>query len=140
MIAASGVSLASAAQPPVSAFDTITYRDSGGFAGGGTGKSLSLWADGRFEARMRGAGAAALRLQPSELVDLNALIAAVDWSQLQHFYRVPGAADLVMRDLVIVIHGTKYEVHAEDMAKIPAALREVFERLDALCARAPKSS
>ena len=38
----------------------------------------------------------------------------------------------VTRNLTIVIRGQTYETHADGLAKIPDALRELFSRLDAL--------
>jgi hypothetical protein len=136
LVAAAGVPVRTAGQvsPPV--FDTITYRDSGGFAGGGTGKSLSLSGDGRLEAQARGHARTAVQLQPGELADLCTAMAAVDWPHIEHTYLYPGAADLIIRDLVVVVRGNKYEIHADGLSKLPPVLQEIFDRLDAFYRRA----
>ena len=80
--------LARAAIQEVKSFDSIAYRDSGGFAGGGTGKSLTVTADGNLDAQRRDGRRTTLRLQPRELADLSAAVVAVDW---QHIERMPSA-------------------------------------------------
>jgi hypothetical protein len=42
----------------------------------------------------------------------------------------------VNNDLTIVVEGETYVTHADGLARIPAALRELFGRLDALYRRA----
>jgi hypothetical protein len=76
-----------------------------------------------------------LSLHGEELAELHAAVAAVDWSHVEHDYRTPGAADLVTRNLTIVIRGQTFETHADSLAKIPAALGGLFSRLDALYRR-----
>jgi hypothetical protein len=124
-----------AAQDSDRAFDAIRYVDSGGFAGGGTGMSLSISADGRLEAVARGRGRAIVQLQPAELRDLRAAMAAVDWVHVERIYRTAGAADLVIRDLIVSVGGNHYEVHADSLARMPAALKRIFEQLDDLYRR-----
>lgn len=117
-------------------FEAIRYSDSGGFSGGGTGMSLSLSGAGKVEAQARGREVVVMQLQPQELVELRAAIAAVDWVHIAQRFATPGAADLVVRDLTIYVGGSKYEIHADSLAKLPAGLRTIFDRLDALYRRA----
>ena len=126
-------------QPP-GGFDTIAYRDSGGFTGGGTGKILSLSSDGRLEATMRGGQRTVMQLRPDELAALSAAVAAVDWPHVEHAYQARGAADLVVRDLTVVVRGTTYATHADSLAKLPPSLRALFDRLDDFYDRATKPS
>jgi hypothetical protein len=128
------------AQEPASdaAFDSISYHDSGGFAGGGTGKWLSVTADGRIEAHSRGGDKFLSQLRGDELAELKKAIAAVDWPHVEHAYQLRGAADLVIRDLVVVVHGTSYQTHFDGLFKLPAPLRAVFDRLDDFYQRALK--
>jgi hypothetical protein len=118
------------------AFDQITYRDTGGFGAGGRGISLTLTGAGNLEAQVLKGSPVIRTLQGTELADLHAAVAAVDWSHVEHDYRTPGAADLVIRNLTIVIRGQPYETHADGLAKIPFALGELLSRLDALYRRA----
>jgi hypothetical protein len=124
-----------AAQDSDRTFDAIHYADSGGFAGGGTGMSLSISFDGRVEALARGRERAIAQLQPAELKDLRAALAAVDWVHVERIYRTAGAADLVIRDLTVFVGGNQYEVHVDSLAKIPAPLKRIFEQLDDLYRR-----
>ena len=78
-------------------------------------------------------------LQGQELAELHAAVAAVDWSHVEHDYRTPGAADLVTRNLTIVIRGQTFETHADSLARIPAALGELFRQLDALYRRSTRA-
>ncbi len=71
-------------------------------------------------------------------VVVDAAVAAVDWPHVEHDYRTPGAYDLVTRNLTVVIRGQTFEAHADGLAKIPDALRELFSRLDALYQRSTR--
>ena len=130
------VPAARAANQSADPFETITYHDSGGFVGGGTGKSLSVTADGKLDARTRDRRQTTIQLQPRELTDLNTAVANIDWPHIESSYRLPGGHDIVSRDLTVVIRGTTYETHADMMAKVPSGLRELFDRLDVLYRRA----
>ncbi len=136
LMVANGVAIRAIGQSPAAAFDTVSYRDSGGFAGGGTGKSLSVTGDGRLETLARGGPRIVTQLQPPDLATLRALIGAVDWTHVDRAYRLRGAADLVVRDLVVVVHGTTYETHADSLSKLPPPLQAVFDRLDEFYKRA----
>lgn len=114
------------------AFDQITYRDSGGFGVGGRGISLTVTGSGNVESQVLEGAPRTRTLQGPELAELHAAVAAVDWSHVEHDYRTPGAADLVTRNLTIVIRGQTYETHADSLAKIPVALGRLFSRLDTL--------
>lgn len=138
VVVAAASASATATDQPSPAFDSLSYRDSGGFAGGGTGKSLSLSPDGRVLALGRGGTRSEMRLSPGDLAALDAAIAAVDWPHVEHAYQMPGAADLIVRDLVVVVRGTKYETHADSLSKLPPPLRAVFARLDDFYSRAIK--
>ena len=129
------VCVARAATREAAPFDSITYRDSGGFAGG-TGKSLTVTADGNLDAQARDGRHPTLRLQSRELADLNAAVAAVDWPHIERTYRLAGGHDILSRDLIVRIGAHTYETHADMMTKVPAGLQQLFERLDALYARA----
>ena len=71
-------------------------------------------------------------LRAPELTELFAAVAAVDWEHINRRYIAPNAADLVNRDLTIVVRGKTYETRADALARIPAALQNLFSRLDAL--------
>ena len=120
---------------PSDAFDQITYRDTGGFAVGGRGISLTVAGSGNLEAHVLKGPPAIRSLQGEELTELHAAVSAIDWSHVERDYRTPGAADLVTRNLTIVIRGQTFETHADSLAKIPTALGELFSRLDELYRR-----
>jgi hypothetical protein len=126
------------AQAPT--FDTITYKDSGGFAGGGTGKSLKLTGEGEVTAQVLHGPSRTLRLQDQDMAALKMAVAAVDWEHLETWYSTRGAADLVIRDLTVVVQGHKYETHADDLARVPEALAKLFIRLDELYRQATTAS
>jgi hypothetical protein len=123
---------------PSDAFDQITYRDTGGFGAGGRGISLIVTGSGSLEAHVLKGPNRVRSLQGEELAELQAAVSAVDWSHVEHDYRTPGAADLVTRNLTIVIRGQTFETHADGLAKIPDALGELFSRLDALYQRSTR--
>jgi len=123
---------------PSDAFDQITYRDTGGFGAGGRGISLTVTGPGHLEAEVLGGPKRVRTLQGEELAELHAAVAAVDWPHVEHNYLTPGAADLVVRNLTIVIRGEMCETHADFLAKIPPALQELFSRLDALYRRSTR--
>lgn len=127
---------AAGATAPGVAFDSITYRDSGGFAGGGTGKSLRVSRDGIVEAAIRQGAAKTLRLDQQELTSLSSTVQAVDWASIQPQYLSPGAADLMRSDLTIVMHGTQHETRVDGLARLPPSLKELLGHLDALYRRA----
>ncbi|HET7617804.1 MAG TPA: hypothetical protein VFK20_04785 [Vicinamibacterales bacterium] len=131
---------AQAATPP-DAFETITYRDSGGFAGGGRGIRLTLTGAGKVEANDRSGDPKTRTLECQELAALHAAVAAVDWSQVKPDYRTPNAYDLGVRNLTIVIRGQTFETHVDSLAKeVPAPLHELFDQLDALYERSTGKS
>jgi hypothetical protein len=123
---------------PSDAFDQIRYRDTGGFGVGGRGISLTITGSGNLEAQVLKGPPSVRTLQGQELAELHAAVSAVDWSHVEHDYRTPGAADLVTRNLTMVIRGQMFETHADGLAKIPDALRELFSRLDALYRRSTR--
>jgi hypothetical protein len=127
-----GFALHAAPAAPPDAFDQIRYRDTGGFGVGGRGISLTVTGSGNLEAQVLKDPPRVRTLQGQELTELHAAVAAVDWSHVEHDYRTPGAADLVTRNLTIVIRGQTYETHADSLAKIPVALGQLFSRLDTL--------
>lgn len=127
------------APTPPDAFETITYRDSGGFAGGGRGIRLTLTGAGKVEAHDRSGEPKTLTLAEKELAALHAAVAAVDWPQIKHDYRTPNAYDLGVRNLTIVIRGQTFETHVDSMAKqVPAELHKLFDLLDDLYFQATK--
>jgi hypothetical protein len=85
-----------------------------------------------LEAEVLGGPKRVRTLQGEELAELHAAVSAVDWPHVEHNYLTPGAADLVIRNLTIVIRGERYETHADFLANTPPALQELFSRLDAL--------
>ena len=140
LVAGNRAAVRGAGQRAAPAFDSISYHDSGGFAGGGTGKSLSLFGDGKIETYTRAGQRVVTRLQPQDLVVLSTAIAAVDWPRIEHGYRARGAADLIVRDLTVVVRGVTYETHADSLAKVPQPLLAVFDRLDEIYRRARDGS
>lgn len=139
VVAANAPALRAPGQAPDAAFDSISYHDSGGFAGGGTGKWLSITPDGRIEAHARYGTKIVSQLHVEDLSKLSAAISAVDWAHVEQTYQVRGAADLVIRDLVVVVHGTSYQTHADGLFKLPSPLQAVFDRLDEFYRRALKA-
>lgn len=125
-----------AAATPSEAFDQITYRDTGGFGVGGRGISLTVTGSGNLEAHVLKGPPRVRSLQSKELAELSTAVSAVDWPHIERDYRTPGAADLATRNLTIVIRGQTYETHADLLARVPAALQELFRQLDALYRRA----
>jgi hypothetical protein len=97
---------------PSDAFDQITYRDTGGFAGGGRGISLTVTGSGNLEAKVPNSPPRIGVLQGQELAELHSAVAVVDWPHVERNYLTPGAADLVIRNLTIVIRGQTFETHA----------------------------
>ena len=133
-----GFKLHAAPAPPSDAFDQITYRDTGGFGVGGRGISLTVTGSGNLEAQVLKGQPRVRTLQGEELAELHAAVAAVDWPHVERDYRAPGAADMVTRNLTIVIRGQTFETHADGLAKTPPALGELFSRLDALYRRSTR--
>jgi hypothetical protein len=131
----SGLGVHAVAATPSDAFDQITYRDTGGFGAGGRGISLTVTGSGNLEAYVLKGPNRVRSLQGEELAELHTAVSAVDWPHIERDYRTPGAADLVTRNLTIVIRGQMYETHADVLAKIPPALGELFSRLDTLYRR-----
>ena len=131
-----GFGVHAASATPSDAFDQITYRDTGGFGAGGRGISLTVTGSGNLVAHVLKGPNRVRSLQREELAELHAAVSAVDWSHVEHDYRTAGGADLVTRNLTIVIRGQTYETHADGLAKSPPALGELFSRLDALYRRA----
>lgn len=111
------------------AFDKITYQDSGGFSGRGSGKSLLLTADGKLETKSRAGQARVIQLDKQELAEIHKAVAAVDWTSVPKSYPAPGA-DMYQNDLTIVIAGKTHETHANENAKLPPELKKLFTQLD----------
>jgi len=100
-----GLALHAAPAPPSDAFEQITYRDSGGFGAGGRGISLTVTGAGNLEAQILSGQPRVRTLQGEKLAELHTAVAAVDWPHVERDYRTPGAADLVTRNLTLVIRG-----------------------------------
>ncbi len=138
---AMGVGTVPAAEPkqPLAAatpaFDKITYQDSGGFSGRGSGKSLLLAADGKLEVKSRTGEAKTVQLEKEELVEINNAVAAVNWTTVEKAYRSQGR-DVFINSLTIVIAGTTHQTSADQLAKLPPELKTLFVQLDATYRRA----
>ena len=136
-----GVATVTAAEPkqPMAAatmaFDKITYKDSGGFSGRGSGKSLLLTGDGNLEVKSFAGQAKPVQLEKPELEGIHKTVAAVDWKTIQKSYLGQGA-DMYQNDLTIVIAGKTHETHANANAKLPPELRKLFAQLDTTYRRA----
>lgn len=136
-----GVAIVSAAEPKqpmvaaTMAFDKITYKDSGGFSGRGSGKSLLLTGDGKLEAKSFAGQAKTVQLEKQELEEIHKAVAAVDWTTVQKSYPAQGA-DMFQNDLTIVIAGKTHETHANENAKLPPELKKLFAQLDTTYRRA----
>jgi hypothetical protein len=86
----------------------------------------------------RGGQRTIVQRSTDDLAALRAAIAGVDWAHIERGYVTRGAADLIVRDLLITLRGTTYETHADSLAKLPPPLRAVFDRLDDVYSRALK--
>ena len=93
------------AQSPaaIQGFNAITYSDSGGFAGGGTGLSTAVTGEGQVTVNNRRDGTQkTFRLSQKEIGELTEAIQHVDWPTVQgRWYISPGAHDLGVHDLNI---------------------------------------
>ena len=129
------------AQSPaaIRGFNTITFSDSGGFAGGGTGLSAAVTGEGQVTVNNRRDGTQkSFRLSQKELGELTDAIQHVDWPTVQgRRYIAPGAHDLVVQDLKIDLLGVVYETQFDGFARIPQPLRELFHDLDRISRRSP---
>jgi hypothetical protein len=130
------------AQSPaaIRGFNTITFSDSGGFAGGGTGLSAVVTGEGQVTVNNRRDGTQkSFRLSQKELGELTDAIQHVDWPTVQgRRYISPGGHDLVVQDLKIDLPGVVYETHFDGLARIPEPLRELFHYLDAISRRSTR--
>lgn len=124
-----------AAEPPATGgaaevgFSRITYSDSGGFTGAGTGKWLSIDGSGKLQLKKRKGPAVDGQLDKQQLADLAKDVAAVDWSNVKTLYPSRGA-DMIQNDLVVTIDGKTHGVHAvARAAEIPPAVKALFARL-----------
>ena len=84
LIAGIGLVALAAHAAPAEVFEKITYRDSGGFSGGGTGMSLMVMGDGTLQARRRNSPSITRALREQELTELCAAVASVDWEHIDH--------------------------------------------------------
>ena len=129
---------APAAPPPPAAaapaFDRLAFQDSGGFTGQGSGKRLTLSGGGQLTVKRRNGPAKTIQLQDQELTAVRQAVAAVDWKTVEPIYRSRGA-DLMINELTITIGGQQHQTHADQLAKLPPALKELFQRLNALYRR-----
>lgn len=119
----------------VEKFESITFSDSGGFAGG-TGVVMTVSGDGQVNINNKRSGTEkTYRLSETEIGRLNEAIARVEWKSIKERYITPGAADVIVHDLKITVNGAIYETHADRMARVPAPLRELLDELTALSRR-----
>lgn len=117
------------------AFEKITYQDSGGFTGRGSGKALVLAGSGKLEVKSRSGAARTVQLEKAELAELNQAVAAVPWAAVEKTYRSRGA-DMMINSLTIVIAGKTWQTQADEQAKLPPELKKLFKQLDAIYRRA----
>lgn len=117
---------------PAAAFTSITFSDSGGFTGRGTGKWLSIDGNGKVRVRKSNGPASDGQLDKEQLAELAQNVAAVDWPNVNTTYPSPGA-DMIQNDLVVVIDGKTHDVHAVAQAvKLPKPVQALFARLTKL--------
>lgn len=117
---------------PAARFTRIVYSDSGGFTGKGTGKWLSIDADGKLQLKKRNGAEVEAQLDKEDLADLTKKVSAVDWASVQKQYPSRGA-DMIQNDLVVMIDGKTHGVHAvAGSAGIPPALKTLFMQLATL--------
>src|SRR5262249_31582999 len=128
--------LARAAEEPKPAFNTIALTSSGGFTGRGSGKALTVDAEGEFVARTRDKRREG-PLKPEGRKQRRDGVGAVDWKEVKPSYRGRGA-DFFQDDLVVQIAGKKQETHVSEQVErkdLPRALGGLLTYLDGLHAR-----
>lgn len=131
---------AEAAPAATNAFEKITYRDSGGFTGRGSGKSMVLTGGGKLDVKSRAGQARTVQLDKQELAEIQQAVAAVAWAALEKSYRTRGGADMFVNSLTIIIGGKSWQIEADEKAKLPPELKKFFKQLDATYRRALAAS
>lgn len=123
-------------EPPPATFDRVVLTSSGGFTGRGSGKALTLAADGKLTAKTRNKQRQG-ELKPEELTQLRKLVMAVDWKGVKQRYQGRGA-DFFQDDLAVTVAGKTYESHVSEEVnrkELPPDLRELLAYLDQLHTR-----
>jgi hypothetical protein len=117
---------------PEAQFTRIVCSDSGGFTGRGTGKWLSIDGSGKLQVKRSDGGVVDGQLNPQQLAELAADVAAVDWSTVEKQYKARGA-DMIQNDLSVTVGGKTHVTHAViPSAGVPGTLKTLFSRLAAL--------
>jgi hypothetical protein len=118
---------------PKAAFDKLALTSSGGFAGTGSGKALTVDGKGKFTAKDRDKQRQG-QLKPQELTQLSKLVAAVDWKKVKENYQ-GGGADFFQDDLAVTVAGRTHETHVSEEVErktLPQGLRELLAYLGRL--------
>jgi hypothetical protein len=118
---------------PKAAFDKLVLGSSGGIAGTGSGKGLTVEAKGQIVTKAR-AKQKKGELKADELDQLKKLVAAVDWKKVKPSYQGKGA-DFFMDDLAVTVGGKKFETHISEEVKrkdLPKDLGALLDYLDKL--------
>ena len=96
------------AEEPKAGFDKIVLGSSGGITGRGSGKGLTVEAQGQIVTKARDKRKKG-ELKAEELEQLKKLVAAVDWKGLKPAY-VGKGADFFVDDLAVTIGGATSSV------------------------------
>jgi hypothetical protein len=118
---------------PKAGFDKIVLGSSGGIAGTGSGKALTIEAKGQIVTKARDKQKQG-DLKAEELEQLKKLVAAVDWRGLKASYMGKGA-DFFVDDLAVTIGGKAFETHISEEIKrkdLPKDLGALLDYLDKL--------
>jgi len=114
-------------------FDKLAVSSSGGFAGTGSGKGLTIDAKGQIVTKARDKQKKG-ELKKDELDQLKKLVAAVDWKGIKASYMGKGA-DFFQDDLAVTVGGKTFETHISEALKrkdLPKELGALMEYLDKL--------
>ena len=118
---------------PKAGFDRIVLGSSGGIAGTGSGKALTVEAKGQIVTKARDKQKRG-DLKAQELEQLNKLVAAVDWKGLKASYLGVGS-DFFVDDLAVSIGGKMYATRVSEEVKrkdLPKGLGPLLDYLDTL--------
>lgn len=121
---------------PKTGFDKIVRGSSGGIAGIGSGRALTVEAQGQIETKARGKQKKG-DVKAEELQQLKKLVAAVDWKGLKPSYAGKGA-DFFVDDLAVTVGGKTFETHISEEVKrkdLPKDLGALLDYLDKLYER-----
>ena len=112
-------------------FSKIVLGSSGGFAGGGNGKAMTVDENGKIVTRNRGKQQDG-NLKAEELEHLKKLVAAMDWKGVKALYNA--GADMFMSDSAVTVDGEVRRTSVSEIRpkNVPKCLAALLDYLNAL--------